>query len=325
MAMTEGVFAITLIHSLFQHHAPAQNHDDYNDAYIGFSGDRDGESDPPAVKIKPGLMTWKETALVADYGDNSALDTHYSTPGNKNTFFDAGAEPKAIQKVWIPKMPTPPAELAYKIAMTETTPWEMHGMIEVWEEDRSAAVKALMVPLKNWCIYATTKGGTSDTSAVAANLPLLHRPSQELRNAMLARLDGTLDERWEPETDAPQDDALRAEVDALRMQMALSANARANATTDLTGGTVSGEEMFLRGTEAVMRHREDNSDSVYKRFDRAQKAKICGFCCVKTWNQVPAIWTEIEATKDEKQLRDLMSAEWGKLKTDLNSDFATVY
>ena len=40
---------------------------------------------------------------------------------------------------------------------------------------------------------------------------------------------------------------------------------------------------------------------------------------------MPAIWKEIKATKDEKQLRDLMSAEWGKLKTDLNSDFATVY
>ena len=47
--------------------------------------------------------------------------------------------------------------------------------------------------------------------------------------------------------------------------------------------------------------------------------------CVKTWNQVPPIWKEIEATKDDKQLRDPMSAEWSKLKTDLNSDFATVY
>ena len=40
---------------------------------------------------------------------------------------------------------------------------------------------------------------------------------------------------------------------------------------------------------------------------------------------MPAIWKEIKATKDEKQLRDLMSAEWGKLKTDLNSEFAMVY
>ena len=195
MAMTEGVFAVTLIHSLFQHHAPARNRDEYAGAYIAFIGDRDGESDPSAVKIKPGLMTWKETAMIADYGDNSAIDKHYNTPGNRNTFFDAGTEQKAIQKVWIPKMPTPPAELALTIAETETTPWELHGLIELWEEDRSDAVKALMVPLKNWCIYATTKGTTTDTSAVAVNPPLLHRPSQELRNAMLTRLDGTLGEQ----------------------------------------------------------------------------------------------------------------------------------
>ena len=81
---------------------------------------------------------------------------------------------------------------------------------------------------------------------------------------------------------------------------------------------MSGEEMFLRGTEAVLRHREENSDSVFKQFDVHQKAKVCGFCGVKTWNQVPPIWKEIEATKDEKQLRDLMSAEWSKLKTDLD-------
>ena len=75
----------------------------------------------------------------------------------------------------------------------------------------------------------------------------------------------------------------------------------------------------------MLRHREENSDSVFKRFDAHQKAKVCGFCEVKTWNQVPPIWREIEATKDEKQLRDLMSAEWSKLKTDLDSDFASVY
>ena len=98
-------------------------------------------------------------------------------------------------------------------------------MIEVWEEDRSDEVKALMVPLKNWCIYTPTKGVTSNASAVTINLPLLHRSSRGLRNKRTARLDATLGKWWEPEAEAPQDDALRAEVDALRMQMVLSVNA----------------------------------------------------------------------------------------------------
>ena len=206
----------------------------------------------------------------------------YTDPANKYTFFDATNEVKSLKKVNVPKLPTPPAEIALKITQTPTTTWELHGLIEVWEANKGDDGKALMVPVKNYCIYATTRGATSDTSAAAYNLPLLHRPSRELRAALTARLNTTLGVREEAEVQAPQSDALRAEVDALRMQVALSTNARANTITDLTGGTMTGEEMFLRGTEAVLRHREENSDSVCKRFDAHQKAKVCGFCGVKT-------------------------------------------
>ena len=114
-------------------------------------------------------------------------------------------------------------------------------MIGVWEADKGNDVKALMVPVKNYCIYATTRGATSDTSAAAYNLPLLHRPSWDLRTAMTARLNATLGQREEDEVQAPQSNALRTKVDALRMQMALSTSACASATTDLTGGTMNGE------------------------------------------------------------------------------------
>ena len=132
MTMTEGVASVTLVHSLFQHHAPARNRDEYADAVIGFVGDREGDVDPTAVKIKPGLITWREVTLVADYGDNSAMDIHYSDAANKYTFFDATNEPKSVAKVNIPKLPTPPAEIALKILQTPTTPWELLGLIEAW-------------------------------------------------------------------------------------------------------------------------------------------------------------------------------------------------
>ena len=83
--------------------------------------------------------------------------------------------------------------------------------------------------------------------------------------------------------------------------------------------------MFLQGMETVIRHRESNLDSVFKRFDAHQKAKICGCCYEKTWDQVQLIWKEIKESKDEKKLCGLMIAKWGKLKTNLNSNFATVY
>ena len=204
------------------------------------------------------------------------MDAHYNNPANKYSFFDVSNEKKSTQKVNIPKLPTPPAKIALKIAQTPTTPWELHGLIEAREADKGDDVKALMVPIKNYCIHATTKGVTSDRSAGAYNLPLLHMPSWDLRTAMAARLNATLGEREEAEIETPQDDALRAEVDALRMQMEMSTSARASATTELTGGAMTEEEMFLRGTEAVLRHREDNSDSMFKRFDAHQKAKFAG-------------------------------------------------
>ena len=56
MTITEGVSSVTLMHSLFQHHAPARNRDEYAKAVIGFVGDRKGDTDPTAVKVKSGLI-----------------------------------------------------------------------------------------------------------------------------------------------------------------------------------------------------------------------------------------------------------------------------
>ena len=74
-----------------------------------------------------------------------------------------------------------------------------------------------------------------------------------------------------------------------------------------------------------MRHTEDTSDSVFKRFSSAQKAKICGFCGVTHWNRVPLIWKAIEATKDKTELRDLMTAKWNKFKEDPNNSFTDMH
>ena len=120
------------------------------------------------------------------------MDTHYNNPANKYSFFDASNETKSTTKVNIPKLPTPPAEIALKISQTPTTPWELHGLIEAWEADKGDDVNTLMVPIKNHCIHTTTKGVTLDSSAAAYNLPLLHRSSWGLRTAMAARLNATL-------------------------------------------------------------------------------------------------------------------------------------
>ena len=65
-------------------------------------------------------------------------------------------------------------------------------------------------------------------------------------------------------------------MDALKIQVAMTANTMSNRPADLTGPTP--EDMMIQGVELAMRHKEDNSDSVFKRFSSAQKAKICGVC-----------------------------------------------
>ena len=37
------------------------------------------------------------------------------------------------------------------------------------------------------------------------------------------------------------------------------------------------------------------------------------------------IWKAIKATKDEMELRDLMTAKWNKFKEDLNNSFTDMH
>ena len=81
-------------------------------------------------------------------------------------------------------------------------------MILLWEADKSGEVKQLMVPIKNWCIFAATIGTMKDTSAMAYNLLLLNRPLAGLKEAQAHRMNRTLGKREDQQMEAPPQDGL---------------------------------------------------------------------------------------------------------------------
>ena len=85
--------------------------------------------------------------------------------------------------MYIPKLPNLLAKIALEVSTKPTHPWDLYQLILVWEADKSAEVKQLMVPIKNWCIFAATTGTAKDTSTMSYILPLLNRPLAGLKEA----------------------------------------------------------------------------------------------------------------------------------------------
>ena len=87
---------------------------------------------------------------------------------------------------------------------------------------------------------------------------------------------------------------------------------------------MSAENMFLRGVEMATRHTEERVSTAYKRFTGAQQAKICGFCVVITWDKVPKIWKDIENTRTDVELMDILKRAWDPYKRDINLSFTDI-
>ena len=107
-------------------------------------------------------LDWKEAKPVERLDDTSEITSFYDDGYNRMKFFDPagpGAEVKETG-VWVPKMPSIPAEVAFVIATTPTTPWELHQHLCNYKENRGPAVKTMLKKAKIWAIVASCKGGT---------------------------------------------------------------------------------------------------------------------------------------------------------------------
>ena len=60
---------------------------------MGAIGDRDGDSDPPFVKIKKSMFEWREVHPVFETDDGSAILKWFEIEENCLVPFDAAAEP----------------------------------------------------------------------------------------------------------------------------------------------------------------------------------------------------------------------------------------
>ena len=71
--------------------------------------------------------------------------------------------------------------------------------------------------------------------------------------------------------------------------------------------------------------KDQESDPSHKPFSNVTKGKLMGLCGVTKWCNMPAIWTEIEGCKTDKDLKVILQSHWDGYKTDLNTMFHDVY
>ena len=70
---------------------------------------------------------------------------------------------------------------------------------------------------------------------------------------------------------------------------------------------------YKDGVRATMRlFQEEIAPTIYKRFTPEVQGAIMGFCGVTAWSAVLQIWKEIEATKNEADLRRVLMKHWAK-------------
>ena len=71
--------------------------------------------------------------------------------------------------------------------------------------------------------------------------------------------------------------------------------------------------------------KDQESDPSHTPFSNVTKGKLMGLCGVTKWCNMPAIWTEIEGCKTDKDLKVILQSHWDSSKTDLNTMFHDVY
>ena len=66
---------------------------------------------------------------------------------------------------------------------------------------------------------------------------------------------------------------------------------------------------FQDGIYTAMRMMKDQeSDPSHKPFSNVTKGKLMGLCGVTKWCNMPAIWTEIEGCKKDKDLKVILQS-----------------
>ena len=95
----------------------------------------------------------------------------------------------------------------------------------------------------------------------------------------------------------------------------------------MSATTAQGTSDYQQGIMHAMRaHQENLSEPGHKRFTDNQKAALQGYCKVKSWAEVPAIWKQVEGCKNDVDLRRVLARHWATYqKGGLGGMFYNVY
>lgn len=320
LAFGDGPFVLP-IHSVFQWKASGRSNDIYDGEYFGAVGDRDGDDDPPFVKLSKSLFEWKQVKLLtSEGGEQEAIDAFYGDPTNRRAFFPTTGRSFATPEPWTPRMPIAPYEVSNQVLVKkQVTAHELARIVETYTTDKSEAVQTIVEPLANFAKAATLKPSNSSNSAMACNFQPVTLPSKAMKARMAQRLNETLGPRppKQPQGTPPIFPGTAAPL----------AHQVARETVAAMAIQRDGSDMYLKGVEHAMRlnHQTESDDVFSKRFSKVQRASIMGLCRERRWTDVPAIWKEIEGTKSEADLRKVLSKYWLEYRVDLNVQFYDMF
>ena len=134
-------------------------------------------------------------------------------------------------------------------------------------------------------------------------------PSDRLRKALQQKLTGTLGGKQAvvPIRQAPDQNAM------FHQSLNQSLKLADDAMNAMSARPADRANKYQQGVMHAMRsHTKNLSEPGHKRFTAIQKAALQGYCNVRSWNEVPQIWKDIEDCKSDGDLRRVLIQYWSR-------------
>lgn len=164
-------------------------------------------------------------------------------------------------------------------------------------------MKELLAPALTWAVRVATGGNET-------LLPVVTGPTKRMIRFFWAKLDVTLGKSG-PTTTSPVQAAQGLGVDQMKELCAAMVQSMLE-TQQQAGQTPHDVLMVGVNTSFQLFQCQQSKKDSFGRFTSTHKAKICSWVGVLTWDEVPKIWHDIAATRNDDDLRIILEKYWRK-------------
>ena len=279
---------------------------DYDEALVGFMGDRVNSKRPLTINLSK-RVGWMEVEKA--FTGEATLRTFYSDQSNERKFYTVKAS-DSTSKLLLPALLQVPREHVKWLIEKSRTPWQYHEKLlkDLGGDQPDKRPTQLAVCLA-FLQRACTAGSTNDTKNKSVGEmkvePVFAGDFPVFDKWITARLDTVL---------GPAADSMSVIQNVIKMpEMPPTGQSPFDNSNGGGGGSVSQTGGSLQGISGS-KEKAALSD--------VQLAALQGWCHARYLHEIPKVWTELQSTTDVEDMRDYIDAAWEESRKTLQVDLS---